>query len=392
MSVARLATCVSHHTVNSRSTTRVLAAGRHPNRMRIPQSQTLSQAGPRPGPRATSHDCQQLLQSQSTYSGQHNAYGICSMSSRMFGTAVHLRKPRLPSAPRILDSIDAMRMYRKDIATNMNQTIGLVPTMGALHDGHISLIQHAQQHCDTVVATVFVNPKQFGPNEDFDRYPRQLEADIAKLAAVGCDAVFAPPPTDMYPSDVPQGVFVDIDDIDTMSEGKSRPGFFRGVATVVSKLLNICQPDHAFFGQKDGLQSIVIQRLVRELNFPVQVTICPTRREHDGLAMSSRNVYLSHRERTAAPVVYRAIQAAATACETADVLPDFIRHAAQAVLQSEPAIEAIEYVSVANMLTGEELTNESMTDTHGQVLISIAVRMGDTKTRLLDNCIVDRRP
>src|SRR5882724_10164069 len=189
-----------------------------------------------------------------------------------------------------------------------NHLVGLVPTMGALHEGHLSLVRRARQECSRVYASLFVNPKQFGPNEDFAKYPRAFESDAAQFAELGVDALFTPAPEEIYPSGF--STYVNVEGISDRLEGRSRPGHFRGVATVVLKLFEITQPDFAYFGRKDAQQVAVIQRMVRDLNLEVHIVVCPIVREADGLALSSRNAYLSAEERRAATILHRALQAA----------------------------------------------------------------------------------
>src|SRR5438128_358423 len=197
---------------------------------------------------------------------------------------------------------EAARQARAD-----NHLVGLVPTMGALHEGHLSLVRRAKQECSRVYASIFVNPKQFGPNEDFAKYPRAFESDLAQFAEQGVDAVFAPAPEEVYPAGF--STYVNVDGISDRLEGRSRPGHFRGVATVVLKLFEIVQPDFAYFGRKDAQQVTVIQRMVRDLNLNAQIVVCPIVREADGLALSSRNAYLNPDERRAATRLHRALEA-----------------------------------------------------------------------------------
>src|SRR5215475_8196458 len=189
-----------------------------------------------------------------------------------------------------------------------NHLIGFVPTMGAVHDGHLSLVRRAKQECTCVYASIFVNPKQFGPNEDFAKYPRAFESDSAKFSELGVDALFAPASEEIYPSGF--SAHVNVEGISERLEGKSRPGHFRGVATIVLKLFEITQPDYAYFGRKDAQQVAVIQKMVRDLNLSVQIVVCPIVREADGLALSSRNAYLSGEERRAAATLHRSLEAA----------------------------------------------------------------------------------
>lgn len=296
----------------------------------------------------------------------------------------------------VLSTISDVRKFR-DTCWRNGATVGLVPTMGALHDGHLDLVRSARKECDHVIVSVFVNPTQFLPHEDFNRYPRDLKGDMEKLSKVLTESnnssnsndnrrlyVFAPTTSDMYPFEpAPHATFVNIDGIDDKAEGRIRPGHMRGVATVVSKLFNICQPQTAYFGQKDGLQCIVIKRLIRELNFPVKMQIVPTRREADGLAMSSRNVYLSADERKAAPVVYRAMSAGEKLfAQNGERKSNTIKQAIQQIISTEP-IAQTQYISVADSATGTEIADNAQCPS--EVMISLAVKFGNT--RLIDNCI-----
>ena len=278
--------------------------------------------------------------------------------------------------------------------------------MGALHDGHLSLIKivhflclgynQARQHNDYVMISIFVNPKQFAPHEDFAAYPRTLEADCKLVQSVGCDAVFAPTDEVMYPKVPKYLTYVTIEGSDSISEGAARPGFFRGVATVVTKLFNIVQPTNAYFGQKDGLQAIMVQQFVRDLNIPVHITVCPIVRAADGLALSSRNAYLSAEERAAAPALYRSLCQFREAFEKGERSIDALRSAVtvakgrgsnkQEKLGEEPRFK-LDYLSVANAVTAEELsgtiTPEMMKD---GLFVSIAAWIGTT--RLIDNIVI----
>ncbi len=264
-------------------------------------------------------------------------------------------------------------------------SVGLVTTMGALHRGHLALVQQAKAENDHVVASIFVNPTQFGPNEDLSRYPRDLDRDLALLAPLGVDVVWVPTADEMYPPDFQ--TWVTVEAVGAPLEGKHRPGHFKGVATVVAKLFNAFTPDRAYFGQKDAQQAAVIRRMVHDLNFPLEVRICPTVREPDGLALSSRNAYLSPAERQAATVLHRALSAAqqafaegAAAGTGADA--DLLRAIMSSTLASEPLARE-EYVSVADPETLAEL---ELVDPQRGALLSMAVRVG--QTRLIDNCLV----
>jgi pantoate--beta-alanine ligase len=247
--------------------------------------------------------------------------------------------------------------------------------MGALHEGHLSLVQRARADDDTVVVSIFVNPAQFGPSEDYARYPRDPDRDLALLRDVGTDLVFMPPVEEIYP----QGfdTYVEVGKLAQVLEGASRPGHFRGVATVVAKLFNIVQPHRAYFGQKDAQQLAVIRRLTRDLGLPVEVVGLPTVREPDGLAMSSRNAFLSPEERKAALVLYRSLEAAQELWRSGVRDASLIRQRMGEVLAGEP-LARVDYVSVADAETLEELETVDR-----PALVSLAVRIG--KTRLIDN-------
>ncbi len=258
-------------------------------------------------------------------------------------------------------------------------TWGFVPTMGALHEGHLSLVRRAREENDHVAVSIFVNPTQFGPGEDYEAYPRDLEGDLKKLAPLGVDLVFAPTPREMYPEGYQ--TFVTVEEVTKVLEGAARPGHFRGVTTVVLKLFHIVQPDRAYFGQKDAQQVRVLQQMVRDLNVPVELVVCPTVREADGLAMSSRNAYLSEAERRAAPVLYRALQAARAAWEAGERDGERLRQVMREVLAAEPLAQ-VEYVSAADPDTLQELERVG----ERGVLLSLAVRIGPA--RLIDNLLL----
>ncbi len=234
---------------------------------------------------------------------------------------------------RVLDRGDQLRK-ELDAARASGRSIGLVPTMGALHEGHASLIRRSAAECDVTAVTVFVNPLQFGPSEDLDSYPADLPADIAAATAAGAELLFAPPVDDMYP-DGPPGVTFHVAGVDSL-EGASRPGHFDGVATVVAKLFNLAGPCRAYFGEKDWQQLGVVRRLAADLSFPVEVVGCPTVREPDGLACSSRNARLSPAERSAATVLYRALTTAATAVAAGECDPQVVRRLMANIVAKEP--------------------------------------------------------
>lgn len=260
-----------------------------------------------------------------------------------------------------------------------NHLIGLVPTMGALHDGHLSLVRRARQECSRVYASIFVNPKQFGPNEDLAKYPRAFESDSQKFAALGVDGLFAPTPEEMYPSGF--STFVNVEGIGDRLEGKARPGHFRGVATVVLKLFEITQPDFAYFGRKDAQQVAIIQKMVRDLNLNVQIVVCPIMREEDGLALSSRNVYLSAEERRAATALHRSLEAARAELKrgTRDSLD--IQTAMRSVFDKEP-LARLDYAEVVAADGFEPATHISRSS-----YVLVVAHFG--KTRLLDNMLVE---
>lgn len=253
--------------------------------------------------------------------------------------------------------------------------VGFVPTMGALHAGHLSLVRRAREENAHVAASIFVNPAQFGPKEDLAAYPRTLERDLALLEQEGVDLVLLPEPEAIYPPGFE--TWVEPGPLAARLEGERRPGHFRGVLTVVAKLLHAIEPDRAYFGQKDAQQALLIRRMARDLDFAAGIVVCPIVREADGLAMSSRNVYLSAVERRAAPVLHRALVAAALAWEAGERRGGALKRVALAVLATEP-LAAPDYVSAADAETLEETEGEAP-----RLLITMAVRFG--ATRLLDN-------
>ncbi len=277
----------------------------------------------------------------------------------------------------ILTTISDFRSIREKIRSS--GSVGLVPTMGYLHDGHLELVRHARVANETVAVSVFVNPTQFGPDEDVLTYPQDVERDQVLLEEVGCDLLFHPAVEEMYP---PGGADIHVvpGKLAAVLEGASRPGHFRGVATVVAKLFNIVQPERAYFGQKDGQQLAVIRRMVRDLDFPVEIVAVPTVREPDGLAMSSRNTYLSLRERSAATVLYKALTRARELHLEGEQDAEVLRAAMFDVLASEP-LAAADYVSVAHPETLEEM---ALVDS--DAMASLAVRIG--RTRLIDNVLL----
>ena len=275
---------------------------------------------------------------------------------------------------RVTENISELRTIRRAITG----VFGLVPTMGALHDGHASLVRRARLECDHVGASIFVNPTQFGPGEDLAKYPRTLENDLALLENLGVSVVWTPPPEVVYP--VGYQTWITVDDVSKPLEGANRPGHFRGVATVVAKLLNVFTPNRAYFGQKDAQQVAVIRRMAADMNFAADIVVSPTVREADGLAISSRNAYLNEDERRAAPVLYRALSAAKEKFEAGEKNADTLRATALKTLSEEPLVK-VQYVSAANHDTLEELQEIS-----SGALFSAAVIIG--KTRLIDNVLL----
>ncbi len=262
----------------------------------------------------------------------------------------------------------------------MDGIFGLVPTMGALHEGHASLVRRATTECRHVGVSIFVNPSQFRPGEDLAKYPRTIQNDLELLEKLGVAVVFTPTANDMYPPGYQ--TWIAVEDIAAPLEGECRPGHFRGVVTVVAKLFNAFQPHRAYFGQKDAQQAAVIRRMIEDLNFPVEQVVCPTVREADGLALSSRNAYLSPEERKAATVLYRALCSARNSYENGEREGPALRSLMQAVIDSEPLALA-EYVSAADPGTLREIQT---IESGAGVLLSMAVKIG--KTRLIDNMLL----
>jgi len=260
--------------------------------------------------------------------------------------------------------------------------LGFVPTMGYLHEGHLSMVRRARAECTSVAVSIFVNPAQFGPNEDLASYPVDLERDQALLEQEAVDLLWIPTADQMYPAGFQ--TWVSVDELTRPLEGEHRPGHFRGVATVVAKLFNAMQPDRAYFGQKDAQQLAVVRRMVKDLDFPLEVVACPTMREPDGLAMSSRNSRLNSEERRASTVLYRALSAAQRAYAGGERQAEALRRIMTEVLQSEP-LARTQYVSVADPESLAELRGEV-----GRALLSMAVFLG--KTRLIENVTVGDPP
>src|SRR5436190_9620691 len=279
----------------------------------------------------------------------------------------------------IINRRKRMMSVAKRLRREENRTIGLVPTMGALHEGHLSLIHEARALCDVVVVSVFVNPAQFGPNEDFAAYPRDLTRDSALLAEYNVDYVFAPTSEEIYPAGF--STYVTVDGLSDKLEGAARPGHFRGVSTVVSILLHLVRPNFAFFGQKDAQQSIVIKQMVRDLAFDAEIVVSPIVREESGLAMSSRNVYLDDQERRAATVLNRALAQAQSLYADGERSAPRLIEAVRSTIGSE-SLARIDYVSLNGADTLEKI--DKLGD--GPALLSLAVFIG--KTRLIDNVVL----
>ncbi len=279
---------------------------------------------------------------------------------------------------KIAKTIEEIRNIVAD-AGMTDQKIGFVPTMGALHAGHISLIKKAKQQCEFVIVSIFVNPTQFGPNEDLNKYPRPFEADIALCKKNGVDAVFAPSAAEMYPEQ--NLTWVSVEKLSEPLCGKTRPTHFRGVATVCAKLFNIIQPDVAYFGQKDAQQVIIIKRMVADLNMPMRIVVCPIVREEDGLAMSSRNKYLDAKQRKDAPLLYASLQEAQLLIAGGERKSAFVKEQMKKILNISKQME-IDYISIVNADTLEEIE-----EIKGAVLIALAVKM--PSARLIDNIMLD---
>ena len=278
----------------------------------------------------------------------------------------------------ILETASAMRAWRRSHA---GKSVGLVPTMGYLHEGHLSLVTAAAADNDLVAVSIFVNPTQFGPNEDFTRYPRDEEGDLRLLREAGVAAVYMPTPASMYPAGYQ--TYVEVEEVTQRLEGEARPGHFRGVATVVLKLFGAVEADRAYFGRKDAQQLRVIQRMVRDLDLAVEIVPCPIVREADGLAMSSRNVYLTPEQRTAATILSRSLLCARACYDAGERDAELIRQQVLIHLGTE-SLGEVDYVSLADDVTLEEI-DDLVT---GPALLSIVVRFGNT--RLLDN--IELRP
>ena len=280
---------------------------------------------------------------------------------------------------KIISSAAEMAAYSK-AEQRGGRRVGFVPTMGALHEGHLSLVRAAREQCDVAVVSIFVNPTQFGPNEDLDSYPRSFEQDKSMLQGERVDAIFYPSVEEMYPAGAT--TWVTVEGLSEKLDGRSRPGHFRGVTTVVSKLFNIVQPQLAFFGQKDAAQVAIIRKMVRDLNFGVQIVVCPIVREKDGLAMSSRNAYLSEQERKQALALSWALKCVQSLAEQGEIDASRLIEAGKKVIAQEPTIRLDYFESV------DPNTLDPVADVAGGALIAVAAYVG--KTRLIDNVLVGK--
>ena len=276
---------------------------------------------------------------------------------------------------KVIEKIDEMKQLRQQLT----EPVGFVPTMGYLHEGHLALVKQARAENPWVIVSIFVNPTQFGPREDFKSYPRDTKRDLALLEKEGTDIVFMPSADEMYP---PQfNSWVEVEKVTERLEGASRPGHFRGVTTVVAKLFNIIQPTKAYFGQKDAQQAIVIRKMVADLNLNLEIVTIPTVREPDGLAMSSRNTYLNPQQRQAAVVLHQALSLAQQLWLQGEKDAQHLRQEMTALIQKQP-LATIDYVSVADADTLDELDT-----VHPPALVSLAVKIGTT--RLIDNIVLE---
>lgn len=279
---------------------------------------------------------------------------------------------------RVISSVAAMQKF-SDECRFQKKTIGFVPTMGYLHEGHLSLIRQAKKECDVVVTSIFVNPTQFAPHEDFEKYPRDIERDSQVAQTAGTEILFMPTVAEMYP--VGYSTSIVVEGVSSVLEGKFRPTHYQGVATVVGKFFSIVQPHKAYFGQKDAQQCAVIQKMVRDLNFNLEIIVVPTAREVDGLAMSSRNVYLNEQQRNDATVLFQSLEKAKQLIESGERNVPIIVAAMRYMIQKKTsAIEYVEIVNAENLLSVDTLQSGT------NVIVLLAVRFGTT--RLIDNCIV----
>ncbi len=281
----------------------------------------------------------------------------------------------------IINRRQRMTSVARKIRREQDRTIGLVPTMGALHEGHLSLVREARRMCDVVVVSVFVNPTQFGPSEDYEDYPRDLTKDTALLTDYNVDYIFAPAAEEIYPKDF--STYVNVGGLSKLLEGESRPGHFRGVATVVAILLNTVRPDFAFFGQKDAQQAVIIKRMVRDLAFDTEIVVSPTVREDSGLAISSRNLYLDAEEQQSAAVIHRALKQAKEIYKKGERHAARLAETVRATIETEPRVR-VDYVSVVDAETLEKLDRLD----ERPILVAVAAYVG--KTRLIDNTMLNK--
>jgi pantoate--beta-alanine ligase len=281
----------------------------------------------------------------------------------------------------IINRRQRMTSVARKIRREQDRTIGLVPTMGALHEGHLSLVREARRMCDVVVVSVFVNPTQFGPSEDYEDYPRDLTKDTALLTDYNVDYIFAPAAEEIYPRDF--STYVNVGGLSKLLEGESRPGHFRGVATVVAILLNTVRPDFAFFGQKDAQQAVIIKRMVRDLAFDTEIVVSATVREDSGLAISSRNLYLDAEEQQSAAVIHRALKQAKETYKKGERHAARLAEIVRTTIETEPRVR-VDYVSVVDAETLEKLDKLD----ERPMLIAVAAYVG--KTRLIDNTMLNK--
>jgi pantoate--beta-alanine ligase len=280
----------------------------------------------------------------------------------------------------IINRRQRMASVARKLRREEDKTIGLVPTMGALHDGHLSLVREARRMCDVVIVSVFVNPTQFGAGEDFERYPRDLTGDTTKLADYNVDYIFAPPVEEVYPRGF--ATYINVEGLSETMEGAARPGHFRGVATILTVLFNTIRPDFAFFGQKDAQQTLVVKRLVRDLAFDLEIVVLPTVREQSGLALSSRNAYLSDEQHKAGAVLYRALAQAREVYNEGERSAKRLAETVRTQVDAEP-LARLEYVGVVDAETMEKYDR---IPEERPVLIALAAHVG--RTRLIDNIVI----
>jgi pantoate--beta-alanine ligase len=281
----------------------------------------------------------------------------------------------------IINRRQRMSSVARKIRREQDRTIGLVPTMGALHEGHLSLVREARRMCDVVVVSVFVNPTQFGPSEDYEHYPRDLTKDTALLTDYNVDYIFAPSPEEIYPKDF--STYVNVGGLSKPLEGATRPGHFRGVATVVAILLNTVHPDFAFFGQKDAQQAVIIKRMVRDLAFDTEIVVLPTVREDSGLAISSRNLYLNAEEQQSASAIHQGLKKAKEVFKKGERHASKLEEIVRTTIEAE-ARARVDYVSVVDAETLEKLDKLD----ERPILIAVAAYVG--KTRLIDNTMLNK--